>query len=1401
MAIEKKFKVDAGIEAPEVVVTGNIQAGASASPAPSINGFSSIEFADGSVQTTAYTTSQQYGYFVTMNNSGDNNRVSGEAVTVDSGGNTYVSYSYYDDNDSKRYGGVAKFSPTGSKLWSQNVIPNNNDADYAKIVSLEISNVGNLVAIGYYYDNNTNYDKAFMYLLDPNTGSLGSMFDTEASVAGGMQLEDGVFGSDNANSQPYAALVGSTYNEQLVKTFTPIAPSTTNKLYISWTEFAASGLGNGSQIIYNVGGYYGATVNEFNVEASPDGISGGIGLRVASTGSNGTYIITGVNGWSGAIYGWTDPVNLRVLGSNLGGVDGVNDFTFDFSVSIFNNNSNNIQAATSNLTGLSIAEVYCPAFNGKDWGAEIGNPLNFDYYLNNQAYVARLGGPNWMKSLGVGNSYERFYSVAVDNNDNIYAVGQYQSNTGHSGIVVKYDIDGNQQWAVYVDPANDLGITLYSVDLLPDGNLICVGDEGVVTKLSSADGSIIWQTKIDTNDNISWDSDFKGTATPSGDYIFTNYEDNDYKLYVIKLNGSDGNVSYTKEISRYFAGSNGEIYPQDDFAAQYIDCNDTTFSIAATTYIYLGTSIYNGLVINLPVDGGNVDGTYDQFVINSYSMPYEQPATTSVAATVNVEDTDVNTIGASATTASFNMTAQTIAIGGGEIGTGNVTFDNVTVQGDNTSLNLSAGPDFTANSAYLQVRAGDNPTHIHLDTGNNEAYDQYFGNDSKYLKLGLGIAGNVSIGTYQDGGVGQLIWVFDSNGNLILANGEGVIQSAPNSSLDPLNPNVSTMVLTPDASYTSQALVLDPTAPGHIHLRSPAANIDEPYANIFLGGENTSFEIGAYYGAPPNAFVHSNNHTWTFSSDGNLITPGLTGTYIKSTANGYIGVAAIDDGLDQPAQLVSINSNTGLGTTAISAYANDALIQTNITGGNMQTWVFSNTGNLTLPGNTFAINYANGTQVPLGGGGSYGDSNVVSLLSSFGSNTITTTGVITGNGSGLTNIAGANVTGTVANANLAQFANVTSVSNNYSYHIILSGGPGDKSLHVDGSDNLQYDPAEGVLTAVRVDAGFLVGDLSFANGYNVSNVVGIGNIATINTNGNASQVLYGNGVFAGLPSVSLTGDGGNLSNIAGANVSGQVSYAAVANSVAAANVSGLGNVSTINLDGNASNLLSGAGTFVAIPVVPTVGNIATINLDGNSSNVLLGNGVFSSAPAPTSIVNGTSNVVVASSGNVTVGVAGTANVITATSTGANVTGTLNVTGNVTAQGTGSNIVRRAFGLVETATMGQTTSQYAVTLDDIIASVNGTNQLTITSTALPPATSPTLTGFTQTMTSGSIAVQSWVNINIQPSFSGLSGAMNTQGSGCIAVLSDQTPSATCYRVTVVRSGTAGAMWNISIERLV
>jgi hypothetical protein len=306
--------------------------------------------------------------------------------------------------------------------------------------------------------------------------------------------------------------------------------------------------------------------------------------------------------------------------------------------------------------------------------------------------------------------------------------------------------------------------------------------------------------------------------------------------------------------------------------------------------------------------------------------------------------------------------------------------------GNGGPVNVTAGQG--ANGGAVSIIGGGGGTTQGGNVGITGGYGAANGGEVRLTggSAGTGIPGYGNIVVVS----GASTWTFDNGGNLVLPNGNSVIYSTANSSLDPLIPNVSTMTLTPDANYNSQVLVLDPTAPGHIHLRAYAfSNIDEPAANIFLGGENTAFEITS--GANNDARIHSGSNTWYFENNGNLVTPGLTGTYIKSAPGGYMGLAAMNDGGDQPAQLVSFDSNLGLGTTAISAYANNAIIQANING-DIKSWNFDNTGNLTLPGNTFAINYANGTQVALGGLPLANGNSNFDISSANGNATITVSG-------------------------------------------------------------------------------------------------------------------------------------------------------------------------------------------------------------------------------------------------------------------------------------------------------------------------------------------------------------------------------------------------------------------------
>jgi len=534
-----------------------------------------------------------------------------------------------------------------------------------------------------------------------------------------------------------------------------------------------------------------------------------------------------------------------------------------------------------------------------------------------------------------------------------------------------------------------------------------------------------------------------------------------------------------------------------------------------------------------------------------------------------------------------------VSIGGGGANTGNVTFSDQVVIGTGSNdgtggLYLAPGNNSIANSAlqYLRVRGGDVVTHIHLDTGNNAFYDQYFGNDAKYVKLEAGDAGNVVIGT-DDANGNQYSWSFTSDGNLILADGNSIITSVANSSLDPNNANVSTMVFTPDQNYTSQSLVIDPTGPSHIHLRAPGANIDEPDANIFLGGETSSFEVGYYNGAAPNLFVHSGGNTWTFDTTGILVFPRDTGPnttdpILTITGGASPKILSEDASLAGPANLEITALNTiftGSSGSAIKIYPDDGEVASDgnlqiwaNSGGNTEySWTFDTTGNLTLPdttsvlanvsitleandtGNITGLNVIGDSHANL-----YAHGNVTIVSDSSNTTATWTFGndgnlIIPGTSGGFIK--------TVANASIG-IAAVDNGTNNPAQLLSLNAGTGAATSIVSAyatNATIQTNATGAINTWAFDSTGNLTlpGNavaIKFANGS-----AAFGNIATINLNGNTSQVLLGNGAFAAIPASSIIANGNSNVSIASSNgnvVINAVGGARITATATGANVAG-----------------------------------------------------------------------------------------------------------------------------------------------------------------------------------------------------------------------------------------------------
>jgi hypothetical protein len=303
-----------------------------------------------------------------------------------------------------------------------------------------------------------------------------------------------------------------------------------------------------------------------------------------------------------------------------------------------------------------------------------------------------------------------------------------------------------------------------------------------------------------------------------------------------------------------------------------------------------------------------------------------------------------------------------------------------------------------------------------------------------------------------------------------------------------------------------------------------------------------------------------------------------------------------------------------------------------------------------------------------------------------------------GDGSQLSNINGANVSGQVGNAlvagtvytnaqpNITSLGNLTAltvsgdagiagnltVGGNISYVnvnnlvvqdpvIELGGGPNGAPLTTnDGKDRgtlLHY------YTTQPIDAfmGWDNGNGEFAFGSNVTNNL---DVMTFNTLGNVrAQTFIGN--LTGLASSATVAASANA--VAGANVSGTVAnanysaysgVAGVANSVAVANVSGLGNIATTNYDGNAGNVLYGNGGFYALPTVSNVANANYANFAGTAYNVSGSNVSGEVANANYSTYSGTAGSANSVAGANVTGAVGLANFATTANAvaGANVTG-------------------------------------------------------------------------------------------------------------------------------------------------
>ena len=340
-----------------------------------------------------------------------------------------------------------------------------------------------------------------------------------------------------------------------------------------------------------------------------------------------------------------------------------------------------------------------------------------------------------------------------------------------------------------------------------------------------------------------------------------------------------------------------------------------------------------------------------------------------------------------------------------------------------------------------------------------------------------------------------------------------------------------------------------------------------------INGANISGQVGnalvagtVYSNAQPNITslgtltrltISGNTTSGNFTTTGDVSGGTLTGTLTTAAQPNVTSLGTLS-GLTSTGTIDFTGaSNVSLGVVSnlhIGGGTNGYVLQTNGSGG--LTWV--------SPGSTGIA--GSNTQIQFNDGGSFGASSgltfdkgtltlsVTGNISSGNANlgNLATANFFSGNGAQLSAITGANVTGTVANANVATFAGT--VTTNAQPNITSVGTL--SSLSVTGT----------------VDAG--------------------------NVYANAGTV---GGQF-------LKGDGYQISNIAGGNVTGQVGNALVAGTVytnAQPNITSVGTLVDLTVTGNVSagnvtaTLYTGTLTTAAQPNITSLGTLADANVTGN----------------------------------------------------------------------------------------------------------------------------------------------------------------------------------------------------------
>jgi hypothetical protein len=706
--------------------------------------------------------------------------------------------------------------------------------------------------------------------------------------------------------------------------------------------------------------------------------------------------------------------------------------------------------------------------------------------------------------------------------------------------------------------------------------------------------------------------------------------------------------------------------------------------------------------------------------------------------------------------------------------TSNATFANLTVTG-----NLTAGNANLGNLAIANYFSGSGNLLSNIQVANvtgigNIATVNKDGNASNIL-YGNGVfSAPPAVSSYGNSNVATFLGSYGSNtisttGNITAGNIIGIIAAGSNTITTTGNANVGNLgfgsgVITGTGNITAGNANLGNATTANYFIGNLYGNANlATYATTAnaVAGANVSGQVT--YAATANAVAGANvSGAVSYASVANSVAgANVSGTVSSATTAGTVTTAA------QP-NITSVGTLSSLSVTGDIGAANLVL-----------------SGNLTVSGTTTTVNSTTTRVVdPIleQGGGANGatlssnDSKDRGTLLHYYTGSTATDAFMGWDNSNAEFAFGSNVTIASEVATFNSFGNVranvyfgngsqlTGISTSYAIangtsNINIPTVNGNINLSSAGNANIAVITGTGVNVAGYVNAtGNVTGNYIKGNGYYLTGVdqllVGGADVANYIANGtsNVNTPIANGNITVSIGGVSntvvFTGTGINVAGTitATGNISAGSNYV-LGNGFYLTGVdtagrisSGTSNVGIPTANGNVTVGVGGTGNVVVISTLGvniagyanlgtgnliTTGNITGGNANlGNAvtANYVLGNGYYlTGISTSTSLVNGTSNVLVASGGNVSMSVGGTTNVAVVTGTGVNVSGTLTTTGNISA---GSNyFVGNGYYLTGLDAAGRVVNgtsnlSIAVASGNITFGVGGTgNVVVVTSTGI------------------------------------------------------------------------------------